>query len=130
MPDYVVSKVADALNDERKAVRGSNVLILGAAYKPNVNDIRESPALDVLHLLRQKGALVSYHDPFVPALSSEGIELQSVKLDERSLLDADCVVIITDHDIFNWNFIRDRTNLIVDTRHAVESGGRARVVYL
>jgi UDP-N-acetyl-D-glucosamine dehydrogenase len=130
MPDYVVSKVTDALNDERKAVKGSNVLILGAAYKRNVNDIRESPALDVLHLLRQKGALVSYHDPFVPTLSSEGIELQSVQLDERSLSDADCVLIITDHDIFDWNFIRDRTNLIVDTRHAIEKGGRARVVYL
>jgi UDP-N-acetyl-D-glucosamine dehydrogenase len=122
--------VVDALNDERKAVNGSNVLILGAAYKPNVNDIRESPALDVLHLLRQKGARVSYHDPFVPALSSEGIELQSVQLDERSLSDADCVLIITDHDTFDWNFIRDRTNLIVDTRHAIERGGRARVVYL
>jgi UDP-N-acetyl-D-glucosamine dehydrogenase len=130
MPDYVVSKVTDALNDELKAVKGSNILILGAAYKPNVNDIRESPALDVLHLLRQKGALVSYHDPFVPALSSEGIELQSVKLDERSLSDADCVLIITDHDIFDWDFICDRANLIVDTRHAIENGGRARVVYL
>ncbi len=130
MPDYVVSKVTDALNDELKAVKGSNILILGAAYKPNVNDIRESPALDVLHLLRQKGALVSYHDPFVPALSTEGIELHSVELDKHSLSDADCVLIITDHDIFDWDLIRDRANLIVDTRHAIERGGRARVVYL
>ena len=130
MPDYVVGKVANALNDERKAVKGSEVLILGAAYKPNVNDTRESPALDVLHLLRQKGAVVSYHDPYVPVLSGEGIELQSVDLNEQSLSDADCVLIVTDHDLFDWEFISTWAHLIVDTRHAVENSGSARVVYL
>ncbi len=130
MPDYVVGKVADALNDERKAVKGSDILILGAAYKPNVNDIRESPALDVLHLLNQKGALVSYHDPHVAELKSEGLELQSVDLNEQTLSDSDCVLIITDHDLFDWNFICAWAHLIVDTRHAVESSGSARVVYL
>jgi UDP-N-acetyl-D-glucosamine dehydrogenase len=66
MPEYVVSKVTDALNEERKAVNGSQILILGVAYKPNISDVRESPALDVIHLLQERGATVSYHDPYVP----------------------------------------------------------------
>jgi len=130
MPDYVVGKVTDALNDELKSVKGSEVLILGAAYKPNVNDIRESPALDVIHLLRQKGAVVSYYDPHVPELNYEGIELQSVDLNEQSLSAADCVLIVTNHDLIDWEFISDKASLIVDTRHAVKDSGSARVVYL
>jgi UDP-N-acetyl-D-glucosamine dehydrogenase len=103
MPEYVVGKVGDALNAERKAINGSRVLVLGAAYKPNVGDVRESPALDVIHLLQERGAVVAYHDPYVADLSHEGFDLQSVDLTAAALAAADCVVIVTDHAILIMN---------------------------
>lgn len=127
MPDYVVSKVADGLNEEAKAIKGSRVLVIGVAYKPNVSDLRESPALDVIHLLQGKGALVSYHDPYVPDLRHEGISLESVDLNEETLRAADCVVVVTDHDVCDWGFVADHASLIVDTRNAMkrqEASGR------
>ena len=130
MPDYVVGKAADALNDERKPVNGSQVLVLGVAYKPDVDDVRESPALDVIHLLQDKGARVSYHDPFIPTLSHEGLDLDSVDLDP-ALPAADCVVVITNHSAYDWAQIAEQAQLIVDTRHALRDvTGRARVVGL
>lgn len=117
MPEYVVSKIADALNRHSKAVNGSQILILGVAYKPNVGDVRESPALDVIHLLQEKGAVISYHDPFVADLSHEGYGLQSVVLSDGLLATADCVVIITNHALYDGEQIAKQARLVVDTRN-------------
>lgn len=131
MPDYVVSKVADALNEEAKAIKKSRVLVVGVAYKPNVSDLRESPALDVIHLLQTKGAEVRYHDPFVGTLSHEGIKLESVELSEQALRDADCVVIVTHHEVIDWALVANEATLIVDTRNALKRHQAAgRVVVL
>ncbi len=130
MPDYVVGKVADALNAERKAVNGSRVLVLGVAYKRDVGDVRESPALDVIHLLRQRGAEVSYHDPYVGSLRREGIDLDSSPLTAEALAAADCVVVVTDHSDYDWTWIGATAPLIVDTRNAMKNGATAHVVRL
>lgn len=131
MPDYVVGKVAEALNDDRKAVNGSRILVLGAAYKPNVGDLRESPALDIILLLQQRGAEVTYHDPYIGDLSHEGIYLQSVELAETGLAQADCVVVVTHHDAFDWQFIADHAQLILDTRNALKQvNGAARIEHI
>jgi len=130
MPVYVVDKIATALNDECKAVKGSNILILGVAYKPNVGDIRESPALDIIFLLQERGASISYHDPFVADLSAEGFPLASVEQLDTSLREADCVVIVTDHDQFDWQNIVNQANLVVDTRNAISVNGSSRIVRL
>jgi UDP-N-acetyl-D-glucosamine dehydrogenase len=130
MPDYVVGKITNALNDECKAVKGSYILVLGVSYKPNVSDIRESPAIDLIHLLQEKGARVEYHDPFVDDLSEEGLPYQSIELTAKTLADADCVVVVTHHDCFDWDFVSDQANLVVDTRHAISQSNHARVVYL
>lgn len=120
MPAYVVSKIAAGLNEFRKAVNGSRVLLLGVAYKPNVADVRESPALDIIHLLQAQGAEISYHDPYVPDLTLEDFTLESVPLTAVSLQQADCVVIVTDHAAFDWPLIAQHAPLIVDTRNALD----------
>lgn len=130
MPDYVVGKVGDALNQERKAVNGSRVLVLGAAYKRDVGDPRESPALDVIHLLRERGADVVYNDPYIPSVRLDGYNLSSVDLSAEVLAAADCVVIVTDHVVYDWEWIAANTRLIVDTRNAVKDSGPARIVRL
>lgn len=121
MPHYVVGKVVDALNDRRLALRGSRILILGVAYKPNVNDVRESPALDIIHLLQARGALVNYHDPYVPDLTAEGVALQAAEWSEALLETADCVVVVTHHQVYDWDYIADHARLIVDTRNAIQA---------
>jgi UDP-N-acetyl-D-glucosamine dehydrogenase len=130
MPEYVVGKIVSALNEERKAVKGSRILILGAAYKQNVGDLRESPAIDIMHLLLERGAELTFSDPHVDDLSEEAIEVPSVALTDEALREADCVVVVTHHDAFDWDWIADRAHLIVDTRHVVNKTGRARVVTL
>lgn len=130
MPDYVVSKVGDALNAERKAINGSRVLVLGVAYKRDVGDVRESPALDVIHLLQQRGAEVSYHDPYVGSLRHEGMAMDSSPLTDAALAAADCVVVVTDHSAFDWAYIGARARLIVDTRNALQGYAAQRVVTL
>jgi UDP-N-acetyl-D-glucosamine dehydrogenase len=132
MPLYVVSKVADALNDSGKAVRGSRIVIIGVAFKPNVDDVRESPALDVLELLRNKGANVVYHDPYVPQIRlHDDTQLESEVYSDTLLADADCVVIITDHSRYDWQHIVDHSRVIVDTRNATgQVQGGARVISL
>lgn len=122
MPDYVVGKIADGLNDDRKAINGSRILILGVAYKRDVGDVRESPALDIIHLLQGRGAEIAYHDPYVPDLAHEGFPLSSIELDEQTVREADCVVVITDHSSYDWDWIANHAGLIVDTRHAVKAG--------
>jgi UDP-N-acetyl-D-glucosamine dehydrogenase len=126
MPRYVVSKVQDALNEHRKAIKGSKVLVLGAAYKPDIDDLRESPALDVIHLLTEKGADVSYHDPYCPSLRThEGATMESVPNLMAAVRAADCAVIITNHSSYDYEAILDAAALIVDTRNALGKGGRA-----
>ncbi len=120
MPAYWVGKVQDALNEAGKPVKGSHVLVLGVAFKKNVDDLRESPALDIIHLLVQKGALVSYHDPHIPSFSYECISMSSVPDLDAALRRADCVVIVTDHDAYDWDWVRERVTLCVDTRHALK----------
>ncbi len=124
MPRYVVQKVQTALNFRRKALNGSRVLVLGVAYKPNVSDLRESPALDVIGLLRAQGAAVEYHDPFIPEIRHESIQLRSVQDLEAAVRQADCVVITTNHSGYNWKRILEGSQLIVDTRNALGELGR------
>jgi UDP-N-acetyl-D-glucosamine dehydrogenase len=120
MPRYWVQKVQDALNDVGRAVKGSRILVLGVAYKKNVNDMRESPALDIIHLLEEKGAQVHYHDPHVPAFLHEGMEMVSVTDLNVALSMVDCVVITTDHDAYDWDEVVRKAALVVDTRHVVK----------
>jgi UDP-N-acetyl-D-glucosamine dehydrogenase len=128
MPDYVVSKVADALNVEKKAINGSRILVLGVSYKPNVGDVRESPALDIIHLLQERGAEVRFHDPFVADLAHEGLECERIELTSESLRAADCVVVVTNHAAYDWQFVAENASLIVDTRNAMKGvAGNGRV---
>lgn len=132
MPEWVVQKVADALNEARKAVRGSRVLVLGVAYKRDIDDVRESPALDVIRLLEERGAHVEYHDPFVSEFREEGHVRKGVELSDEMLRWADAVVIITDHKQVNYQRVVDHATLLVDTRNvtATLTPGRARIVPL
>jgi UDP-N-acetyl-D-glucosamine dehydrogenase len=132
MPLYVVEKVVEGLNDDSRSVRGARIVVLGVAYKRDVDDVRESPALDVISLLEKRGGHVSYHDPYIPSVRLEGeTMMQSVPLTDELLESADCVVIVTDHSAFDWQHIADHSKLIVDTRNAINSHkGRARVVPL
>lgn len=132
MPLYVMTKITDALNDVGKAVRGSKVVVLGVAYKRDVNDVRESPALDILGLLHEKGANVVYNDPFIPQVRLEGEStMDSVDYSDQLLESADCVVIVTDHTSYDWQHVLDHSKLIVDTRHITPPRkGAANVVLL
>ena len=128
MPYYVADKVTDALNEEAKAVRGSRVVVLGVAYKRDVDDVRESPALDVIGLLKNKGADVVYHDPYVPSLRlDDNTQLTTETYSDALLDEADCVVIITNHSDYDWAHVVAHSKVLVDTRHAskdVPGGGR------
>lgn len=125
MPRYVISKIQDALNEHRKPLKGSKVLVLGAAYKPDIDDLRESPALDVIGLLAEKGTEVSYHDPYCPSLkTNEGETMVSVPDLMDSVRKADCVVIITNHSDYDYEALLADAQLIVDTRNALGKAGR------
>ena len=120
MPEYVVRKVTDALNTKGKSVNNAKILILGVAYKKNVSDCRESPAFEIIHGLSQKGAVVSYNDPYVSSLHENSLKLKSVKLTPEVLKKSDCVVIVTDHDKYDYDFIVKNASLVVDTRNAIK----------
>ena len=124
MPHFVVDKVVDALNERRKPVNGSSVLIAGVAYKRDIDDVRESPALDVMGLLHAKGATVAYADPFVPEVHgrewSGRIDLRAVELTPATFGQYDCVVIITDHKAFDYEAMLAAADVIVDTRNAIK----------
>lgn len=124
MPRFVVGKVQDALNNVGKPVRGSDILVLGAAYKPDIDDVRESPALDVIHLLEQKGAKVSFHDPYAHHIKHEEWEMESIKDLNNGIEKADCVVIVTNHSAYDYAEILENSLLIVDTRNALGEKGR------
>jgi UDP-N-acetyl-D-glucosamine dehydrogenase len=123
MPHHVVDKVTDALNSHSKAVRGSSVLLLGISYKRDIDDLRESPALDVMAVLHKKGARVSYHDPYLPMLRARDwpgdFDLRSVPLTPEALAAADCAVVVTDHRVLDYAAIIRHAPLVVDTRNAI-----------
>ena len=125
MPEYWIGKVSDRLNDAGKAVRGSTVLVLGVAYKKDIDDIRESPALDVMRLLQQRGATVCYHDPFVAKLKEDGLDLASVPLTAATLESLDCVIVVTDHSSVDYGLVARHARAVVDTRHVLPRVGRA-----
>jgi UDP-N-acetyl-D-glucosamine dehydrogenase len=133
MPGYVVARAADALNDECKAVKGSRVLVLGVAYKRDINDLRESPALEVIRLLQDRGAIVSYHDPFCPAIEDDGhtsihgLPMRSVELTDSALRTSDVVIVVTDHSEVDYARVGAQASLVLDTRgvmRGVEARGR------
>jgi UDP-N-acetyl-D-glucosamine dehydrogenase len=123
MPHYMYIKIANTLNRQQKAVNGSSVLFLGVAYKPDINDERESPALEIMDITVHKGAKVSYHDPLIPQVKThEGGVFQSVELTEENLRQADCVVLTTNHSAFDVEFIVKHARLVVDLRNMVKEG--------
>ena len=126
MPEHVVHLVADALNDHGRAVRGSSILVLGVTYKADVNDIRESPALEIVELLARRGAQVSYADPFTPQLTMDGLKLSAVEASAETLAAADCVLILTSHSSFDYGMIAQQASLVVDTRNAMRDFRNAR----
>jgi UDP-N-acetyl-D-glucosamine dehydrogenase len=127
MPMFVVDKVQNALNDRAKAVKGSSIHILGVAYKKDIDDMRESPALDIMQLLERRGAKLSYSDPHVPHVRFDGLDLCS---DEAAVAKADCVVIVTDHAGFDYKGLVERVPLIVDTRNALKGVVSEKIVKL
>jgi len=133
MPTRVVDKVMRALNDRGKALRGSKVMVLGAAYKPDVDDIRESPSLRILELLERAGAIISYNDPHIPAFPEfreSHLRLKSVDITEKTLGEADCVVIVTNHTAYDYARIVRHAQLVVDSRNATAgvADGREKIV--
>jgi UDP-N-acetyl-D-glucosamine dehydrogenase len=130
MPHFVVDKIQHALNDHRKPLNGSRIHILGVAYKRDIDDVRESPALDIIHLLMRRGAEVTYSDPYVPCLRIEDKELFSKDMDGILLEEADCVVVVTDHSSVDYAAVVDRSRLIVDTRNALKRFSAKNIVRL
>ena len=133
MPDYVVHRVSLALNDRSKAVKDSRILVLGLAYKPNIDDVRESPSLELIEKLEELGAEVDYNDPHVPAthkMRKYDLQMKSVELTPASVASYDCVLIATNHAAYDWQFISNHAKLIVDTRNAMKhvTGRREHIV--
>ena len=124
MPAFVVGKIADALNQHQKSINGSNILVLGVAYKKDIDDIRESPALDVMTLLRQKGARIQYADPYVPVLTTDhwhgGELMHSEPLTAATIARADCVAILTEHNVVDYAMVQHEASVVVDTRNAIK----------
>ena len=128
MPHFVVDKVQNTLNDAAKPVKGSKVHVMGVAYKRDIEDMRESPALDIMLLLQKRGAIISYSDPHVPVVKLDGLNLQA--LPEIAAAEADCVVIVTDHSSFDYGALVERAPLIVDTRNALKKYRSPKIVRL
>ncbi len=126
MPRYVVSRILDAMNDRGKVLKGSKVLVLGVAYKPDIDDVRESPALDVIALLKKKGAQVSYHDPYIPQIhhEHEGWKMDSVKDAMKAVNESDVVVIVTDHKAYDYQAILAQAKFVFDSRNALGKLGK------
>jgi UDP-N-acetyl-D-glucosamine dehydrogenase len=132
MPYYVVQKLVDVLNNRGKSIKDAKVLILGAAYKKDIDDIRESPAVKIITLLQGRGAVVKYHDPFIPVIEGmrkyPGFKMRSIELTEKLLRDSDCVAIITDHSCYDYAWILKHSNLIIDTRNVYKGNTCSKVV--
>ena len=129
MPHFVVTKVQNALNDQSKAVKGSKVHIMGVAYKRDIDDVRESPALDVIHLLQGLGANVSYSDPWISVIDHDPIKMKGID-EKQGIKEADCVVIITDHKKFDYSALVQNAKVIVDTRNALKGVKSDKIVRL
>ena len=129
MPHFVVEKIQNALNDVARALRGSHVHIMGVAYKRDIDDVRESPALDIIHLLLARGAKITYSDPFVPSIRMEGSDMTAVA-PEEAVSQADCVVIVTDHRDFDYAETVRSAKLIVDTRNALKAFSSEKIIRL
>src|SRR6478609_7411068 len=125
MPHFVVDKVKNALNDAGKPVKGSRIHVMGVAYKRDIEDMRESPALDIMLLLQKRGAILSYSDPHVPVLH-EGLNLEACPPGAAAL--ADCVVIVTDHTAFDYTALLEQSRLIVDSRNALKKFESEKIV--
>jgi len=123
MPRYVVSRIMEALNDRSRSLKGSKVLVLGVAYKPDIDDVRESPALDVIGLLRKKGATIEYHDPYIPHIHHEtdGWQMDSVKDVMKAVKEADAVVVITNHKVYDYKAIVESAAFVFDSRNATRA---------
>jgi UDP-N-acetyl-D-glucosamine dehydrogenase len=130
MPRFVVERITDALNQHRKSVRGSRVHVLGVAYKAGVNDIRESPALTVMKILADKGAILSYSDPYVPTVREEGFEFDAIPVDARALGECDCAVVLTAHPEIDYGMVARLAPLVVDTRNALQGCQSPNVIRL
>jgi len=131
MPHYVISKVIEGLNERKLALKGAKVLVLGVAYKKDVKDLRESPALEIVDMLNKKGAVVSYYDPYLPFLKINDIDLTSVKFSKETFKNADCVVIVTDHSNVDYDLVARHARLIVDTRNVLKSAkDRSNIIRL
>jgi UDP-N-acetyl-D-glucosamine dehydrogenase len=130
MPHFVVGKVVDALNRFKKSVNGAKVLIQGVAYKKDISDVRESPALDIAQLLAQKGAKLSYCDPHVPVLAEHGIRMKAEPLSAATLKKADCVVVVTDHSDFDYRLVARESKVVVDTRNALKGKNGDKIIKL
>lgn len=132
MPHYVIEKIKRALNKNKKPLKGSKVLLLGAAYKKDVKDLRESPALEIIELLKKEGARVSYYDPYLPYLKIGNIDLRSVEFSAGSFQDSDCVAVVTDHSNVDYPFVLQHSPAIVDTRNVFRDvpGAKEKVVRL
>jgi UDP-N-acetyl-D-glucosamine dehydrogenase len=129
MPRFVVDKIQNALNDQAKPLKGSHIHVMGVAYKRDIDDLRESPALDVMHLLKRRGARLSYSDPFIPEITVDGTGLCSMP-PEAATSSADCVVIVTDHCAFDYPKLVQQAQLIVDTRNALKGFTSEKIVRL
>jgi UDP-N-acetyl-D-glucosamine dehydrogenase len=129
MPHFVVDKIQNALNDQGKPLKGSTVHVMGVAYKRDIDDVRESPALDIIHLLGKRGAIVTYSDPFVPQISADGIELEAIP-EGRGAAQSDCVVVVTDHKKFDYKAMVRCSKLVVDTRNALKGMESEKIVRL
>ncbi len=127
MPRYVVSRILEAMNDRGKHLKGSKILVLGVAYKPDIDDVRESPALDVIGLMRNKGALVEYHDPYIPHIHHEydGWQMDSVKDMMKSVKEADAVIVVTNHKEYDYKAIIENAKFVFDSRNATGKLGKA-----
>ena len=133
MPYYVVQRVMESLNSRKKSINGSRILLLGMAYKKDVDDTRESPSFKLLELLREKGAEVLYNDPYIPELQPTrkyDFSLKSTELTPESISAVDCILLATDHSAYDYRFILDHADLVVDTRNAFNglTGAAEKVV--
>jgi len=130
MPEHVVNLVAEGLNRRGRPVRGSRVLVLGVSYKADIDDTRESPSLDIMETLRERGARIEYSDPFVPVLEFGGRRLRSVPLTASRLRSFDCVIIATAHKTFPYASVLKHAKLVVDTRNALQGRKSPRIIRL
>jgi UDP-N-acetyl-D-glucosamine dehydrogenase len=131
MPEFVLSKISDALNERRRSLKGASVLIIGVAYKKDIDDLRESPALDLMRLLISKGASIDYYDPYVEEVNLDGNKFYSINLSDLKQNNYDLAVIVTNHSCFDYQLFADKFSLIIDCRNAMKNvKGKAHIIKL